>query len=107
MLCGQPVRGSIDLLHRATLTTSNAVPEQSMSLEIPQKSPGRPAGAGVIAHVCAPVLSAYLSTVAVWIVRRAERRALRELAKNRRLLSHVGLTREQVVSEFAKPCWRR
>jgi len=46
-------------------------------------------------------------TVAVWIVRSAERRALRELAKDRRLLSHAGLTREQLLGKAAKPFWRR
>jgi uncharacterized protein YjiS (DUF1127 family) len=52
-------------------------------------------------------LSASLSTVAVWIVRSGERRALRELAEEGRLLSDVGLTREQALDEAAKPFWRR
>ena len=52
-------------------------------------------------------VSARLSTVAAWIVRSGERRALRELAEDRRLLSDVGLTREQALDEAAKPFWRR
>jgi uncharacterized protein YjiS (DUF1127 family) len=76
-----------------------------MSVEILQESAGRPASAAVISEVRSPILSAYLSAVAVWIVRRAERRVLRELAKDRRLLSHAGLTREQLLDEAAKPFW--
>jgi uncharacterized protein YjiS (DUF1127 family) len=45
--------------------------------------------------------------LATWIVRSGERRALRELAQDRRLLSDVGLTREQVLREAAKPSWHR
>jgi uncharacterized protein YjiS (DUF1127 family) len=45
-------------------------------------------------------------TVAAWVVRSGERRALRELAKDVRLLGDVGLTREQVLRAAAKPFWR-
>jgi uncharacterized protein YjiS (DUF1127 family) len=68
---------------------------------------GRSAGHAVFPEIRTPALSACLSTVAGWIVRSGERRALRELADDRRQLSDVGLTREQVLREAAKPFWRR
>jgi uncharacterized protein YjiS (DUF1127 family) len=40
-------------------------------------------------------------------VRSAERRGLRELAQEARLLSDIGLSREQVLREADKPFWRR
>jgi uncharacterized protein YjiS (DUF1127 family) len=52
-------------------------------------------------------LSAYLETVAVWIVRSGQRKALRDLAQEGRLLSDIGLTREQALREAAKPFWRQ
>jgi uncharacterized protein YjiS (DUF1127 family) len=51
-------------------------------------------------------LNACLNTVAAWIVRSAQRRALRELAQEGRLLSDIGITREQALSEATKPFWR-
>jgi uncharacterized protein YjiS (DUF1127 family) len=51
-------------------------------------------------------LSACLNTVAAWIVRSAQRRALREFAQEGRLLSDIGITREQALSEATKPFWR-
>jgi uncharacterized protein YjiS (DUF1127 family) len=52
-------------------------------------------------------LSACLKTVAGWIVRSGARRALRELANDKRVLNDIGLTREQVLGEAGKPFWRR
>ena len=52
-------------------------------------------------------LSGCLSTIGAWIVRSGQRKALRELAEEGRLLSDIGLTREQALSEAAKPFWRR
>ena len=54
----------------------------------------------------ATVLRACLDTVATWIVRSGQRRALRELALEGRLLGDVGLTREQALLESGKPFWR-
>ena len=51
-------------------------------------------------------LNACLNTVAAWIVRSAQRRALRVVAQEGGLLSDVGITREQVLSEATKPFWR-
>jgi uncharacterized protein YjiS (DUF1127 family) len=51
-------------------------------------------------------LSACLNTVAAWIVRSAQRRALREFAQEGRLLSDIGISREQARSEATKPFWR-
>jgi uncharacterized protein YjiS (DUF1127 family) len=52
------------------------------------------------------VLRACLDIVATWIVRSDQRRALRELAQEGRLLSDVGLTRVQALLESGKPFWR-
>ena len=52
-------------------------------------------------------LSACLNTVATWIARSGQRRALRDLAQEGRLLADIGLTREQALHEAAKPFWRR
>jgi uncharacterized protein YjiS (DUF1127 family) len=41
------------------------------------------------------------------MVRGGQRKALRELAQEGRLLSDIGLTREQALREAAKPFWRR
>jgi uncharacterized protein YjiS (DUF1127 family) len=49
-----------------------------------------------------PLLNACLNTV----VRSAQRRALRDLAQEGRLLSDIGITREQALSEATKPFWR-
>ena len=68
---------------------------------------GRSAEDAVLPEIRTPVLNACLNTVGAWILRSGERRALRELARDRRQLSDVGLTREQVLREAAKPLWRR
>jgi uncharacterized protein YjiS (DUF1127 family) len=80
-----------------------------MSLQILQEPTltGRSAGDPVLPELRTPALSACLSTVAAWIARSGERRALLELAEDRRQLSDVGLTREQVIREATKPFWRR
>jgi uncharacterized protein YjiS (DUF1127 family) len=74
-------------------------------MSVQKALPARPKDAG-LAEMRAPALSACLSTVGAWILRCAERRMLRELAGDRRQLSDVGLTREQVLREAAKPFWR-
>ena len=80
-----------------------------MSVQILQESaPGRPVPRGCRSprdtHVQA--LSVCLNTVATWIARIGQRWALRELAEEGRLLSDVGLTREQALREAGKPFWR-
>jgi len=52
-------------------------------------------------------LSACLNIIGSWIVRSDQRKALRELAGEGRLLSDIGLTRAQALSEAGKPFWRR
>jgi len=52
-------------------------------------------------------LGACLKSVAACIARSGQRRALRELAQEERLLSDIGLTREQALREADKPFWRR
>jgi uncharacterized protein YjiS (DUF1127 family) len=41
-----------------------------------------------------------------WMRRSAERRALREVAQDARLLSDIGLTRSQALREAEKLFWR-
>jgi uncharacterized protein YjiS (DUF1127 family) len=43
----------------------------------------------------------------LWAARRAQRRALGELAEQSHLLADIGLTRAQALDEAAKPFWRR
>jgi uncharacterized protein YjiS (DUF1127 family) len=43
---------------------------------------------------------------ATWRSRSAERRALRELVEEPRLLNDIGLSREQVLREAEKRFWR-
>jgi uncharacterized protein YjiS (DUF1127 family) len=49
----------------------------------------------------------WLKSVAVWIDRSRQRRALHELVADGRLLSDIGVTREEALREAAKPFWRR
>jgi uncharacterized protein YjiS (DUF1127 family) len=79
-----------------------------MSAQILQETTlaGRSAGDAVLPEMRRTALNTCL-TVAAWIVRSGERRALRELAHDRRLLSDVGLTHEQALREAGKPFWRR
>jgi uncharacterized protein YjiS (DUF1127 family) len=41
-----------------------------------------------------------------WMLRAAERRALRDLAQSGHLLNDIGLSREQALREASKPFWR-
>ena len=50
----------------------------------------------------------WLDTVRVWSARSRERRALRELAElGDHFLKDIGISREQVLREAAKPFWQR
>lgn len=51
-------------------------------------------------------LSKTLSTLGIWFARRMERRALRNLAEDVRLLNDIGLDRHQALREATKPFWR-
>jgi len=68
---------------------------------------------GSLAHAtlpetsCASALGACLQSIAAWIARSRQRWDLRELAQEKRLLSDIGLTREQALREADKPFWRR
>jgi len=48
-----------------------------------------------------------LSTLGIWFARSVQRRALRELAQDARLLNEIGLDRQEALREAAKPFWRR
>jgi uncharacterized protein YjiS (DUF1127 family) len=52
------------------------------------------------------LVSGLVRTFAMWCARSAERRALRELAEEPRLLNDIGLRREQALSEASKLFWR-
>jgi uncharacterized protein YjiS (DUF1127 family) len=80
-----------------------------MSVPILQElaSAGRAAGDAIFPEARRSALSACLNTVAAWIIRSGQRRALRELAEEGRLLADIGLTREQALGEAGKPFWRR
>jgi uncharacterized protein YjiS (DUF1127 family) len=47
-----------------------------------------------------------LKIFGTWMRRRAERRALREVATDARLLSDIGLTRSQALREADRMFWR-
>jgi uncharacterized protein YjiS (DUF1127 family) len=51
-------------------------------------------------------LNACLNAVAAWIARSAQRKALRELAQEGRLLSDIGITRGLALSAATKSFWR-
>ena len=68
---------------------------------------GQSTGDAVGLEMRTSAFSACLNTIATWIVRDGQRKALRELAEEGRLLSDVGLTREQALLESGKPFWRR
>lgn len=53
----------------------------------------------------ASVLFRSIETIAFWIERRRQRRALAQLDQH--LLDDIGLTREQVRGELVKPFWNR
>ena len=67
---------------------------------------GRSSWREIVAKMAGTALSMSLHTVAIWILRSAQRRALRELALEGRLLGDVGLTCEQALREAARPFWR-
>lgn len=59
--------------------------------------------------MAAPDLFAYLkfglATLALWRERRRQRRGLRELAENPRLLRDIGLTQAEALAEAGRPFW--
>jgi uncharacterized protein YjiS (DUF1127 family) len=49
----------------------------------------------------------WLHTIALWIARSHQRRALKETARlNDRLLKDIGVSKDEVLREAAKPFWR-
>jgi uncharacterized protein YjiS (DUF1127 family) len=64
-------------------------------------------GDAMLSGVRHSALRACLNTVGAWVVRSGQRKALRELAEEGRLLSDIGLTREQALGEAGKPFWRQ
>ena len=80
-----------------------------MSVQLLQDavSPGRSPADAILPRVRKFALGACLDKVALWIFRSGERRALRELVDDKRLLNDIGRTREQALREADKPFWRR
>ena len=79
-----------------------------MPIELAERSSpnvDRSMGEGILPET-PPFFAAPFRTVVIWSVRRALRRGLRELAQEPRLLNDIGLSREQVLHEAAKPFWR-
>lgn len=68
---------------------------------------GRSSGDTALPEIRMSALSVCLNTVAIWIARIGQKRALRELADEGRLLRDVGLNRQQALCEAGKPFWRR
>ena len=68
---------------------------------------GRSAGEAALPETRISALSVSLDTVATWLARADQRRALRGLTEEARLLSDVGFTRQQALHEANKPFWRR
>ena len=52
-------------------------------------------------------LRSTLNTLGIWLARSSQRKALRELAQEGRLLTDIGLKRDEALREAAKPFWRR
>lgn len=80
-----------------------------MSVQILQESvlAGRSPGDAAFPEIRMSVLSVCLNTIATWIARIGQRRALRDLAEEGRLLRDVGLNRQRALREAGKPFWRR
>jgi uncharacterized protein YjiS (DUF1127 family) len=78
-----------------------------MTISLPQR-PLPIAGEHFLLKTHPSALAAILlHTLATWTVRSGQRKALRELAEEDRLLRDIGLTREQALREAAKPFWRQ
>jgi uncharacterized protein YjiS (DUF1127 family) len=80
-----------------------------MSVQILQESAlaGRSAGDAALPEIRMSALSVCFDAVATWMARADQRRALRGLANETRLLSDVGFTRQLALREAGKPFWRR
>ena len=68
----------------------------------------------VLTHKEVPARSAissrrrnWLHTIALWIARSRQRRAIEEIARlNDRLLKDIGVSKDEALREAAKPFWR-
>jgi len=80
-----------------------------MSVQLLQQAAttGRSLGDAVLPGVRKSALSACVYMVGAWIARSAQRKALRELAEDGRLLADIGLSRAQLLREADKRFWRR
>lgn len=73
-----------------------------------QLAKGQPFGTGrALRDRLSSLPGSPLGLLATWFIRSGQRRTLRELAQEGRLLNDVGLTHAQVLREAAKPFWRR
>jgi uncharacterized protein YjiS (DUF1127 family) len=80
-----------------------------MSLRLTQGSVpivGRTSHGRALSDRSLSTLRRTFQTLIRWVLRKRERRALRELAHDEHLLKDVGLTREQALREAGKLFWR-
>jgi len=63
-------------------------------------------GEGIFSETL-PFLATPFRAILVWSRCSVERRDLRELARQPRLLCDIGLSRERLLREADKPFWRR
>jgi uncharacterized protein YjiS (DUF1127 family) len=76
-----------------------------------QRAERRPVAAGlrgarIVSEARSSPLTATVRMLSTWIRRSAQRRALRDLAEEARLLSDIGLTRTQALREADRLFWR-
>jgi len=79
------------------------MPTQIAAPPVPRTGPSVMQGILGRMHV---IVRGSVEIFATWCVRSAERRVLRELAQEPRLLNDVGLSREQALREASKLFWR-
>lgn len=79
------------------------MPTQMVARSVPRMGP--PVMQSILAMMHS-IVSGPVRTFAMWCARSAERRALRELAQEPRLLNDKGFSREQALREASKLFWR-
>jgi len=62
---------------------------------------------GVRRYGARPATRSTLSKLGIWFARSVQRRALRDLARDVRLLNDIGLDQQEALREAAKPFWRQ
>jgi uncharacterized protein YjiS (DUF1127 family) len=101
--------GFLVLLVCSVADAFSDIRSKSMSIQLAQGSGqvGQSHGGIALPERRSSPFSVCGKAIMAWIIRSSQRKALRELADDGRLLSDVGLTREQALREGGKPFWRR